>query len=145
MKGEITIRDLEIKDLELGFFEVLSQLTTAPKLSHEQFSQMLDLQRQQDVQKTVVGIKDNKVIATGSIFIEQKFIRSGAPCGHIEDIVVDGSCRGLHLGRDIIHHLVVFAKGKGCYKVILDCADCNVSFYEKCGFVTKEQQMVMYF
>ncbi len=30
----------------------------------------------------------------------------------------------------------------GCYKVILDCAEANVSFYEKCGLTRKEVQMV---
>jgi hypothetical protein len=34
------------------------------------------------------------------------------------------------------------ARGKGCYKVILDCADHNVAFYEKCGLTRKEIQMV---
>jgi glucosamine-phosphate N-acetyltransferase len=32
----------------------------------------------------------------------------------------------------------------GCYKVILDCAEHNVKFYEKCGFLRKELQMAMY-
>ena len=30
----------------------------------------------------------------------------------------------------------------GCYKVILDCAEANVVFYEKCGLTRKEIQMV---
>ena len=34
------------------------------------------------------------------------------------------------------------AREAGCYKVILDCSDSNVKFYEKCGFQKKEVQMV---
>ena len=30
----------------------------------------------------------------------------------------------------------------GCYKVILDCNEDNVTFYEKCGLIKKEIQMV---
>lgn len=30
----------------------------------------------------------------------------------------------------------------GCYKVILDCSEDNVPFYEKCGLTRKEVQMV---
>lgn len=30
----------------------------------------------------------------------------------------------------------------GCYKVILDCSEDNVPFYQKCGLVKKEVQMV---
>ncbi len=33
-------------------------------------------------------------------------------------------------------------KERGCYKVILDCAEHNVAFYEKCGLTKKEVQMV---
>ena len=33
----------------------------------------------------------------------------------------------------------------GCYKVILDCAEANVPFYEKCGLTRKEVQMVRVF
>lgn len=37
------------------------------------------------------------------------------------------------------------AKEIGCYKVILDCSEGNVGFYERCGLVRKEVQMVKYF
>ena len=33
----------------------------------------------------------------------------------------------------------------GCYKLILDCSESNVKFYEKCGFKRKEIQMARYF
>ena len=32
----------------------------------------------------------------------------------------------------------------GCYKVILDCSEENVPFYEKCGLIKKEVQCVRY-
>lgn len=34
------------------------------------------------------------------------------------------------------------SKESGCYKLILDCAEHNVAFYEKCGLTRKEIQMV---
>ncbi|KAL9261554.1 Glucosamine 6-phosphate N-acetyltransferase-like protein [Drosera capensis] len=84
-----------------------------------------------------------KIVATGSVFIEKKFIRSCANVGHIEDVVVDASVRGLHLGKKIIDFLTKHAESEGCYKVILDCKEENIPFYEKCGFKPKEVQMVM--
>lgn len=33
---------------------------------------------------------------------------------------------------------------KGCYKVILDCKESNMGFYEINGFVPKERQMAWY-
>ena len=44
--------------------------------------------------------------------------------------------------RRVVESLVEAAKAQGCYKVILDCAEANVPFYEKCGLVRKEVQMV---
>ena len=42
----------------------------------------------------------------------------------------------------VIEHLLSHSRQQGCYKVILDCAEANVPFYEKCGFRKKEVQMV---
>ena len=73
-------------------------------------------------------------MGTGTLFVEQKFIHSGGLAGHIEDVVVDSTIRGRGLGRIIIEKLKRIAFEAGCYKVILDCVDKNVPFYEKCGF-----------
>ena len=42
----------------------------------------------------------------------------------------------------IIEALKSAAQEAGCYKVILDCAGSNAPFYEKCGLIRKEVQMV---
>ena len=44
----------------------------------------------------------------------------------------------------LIQVLKDVAIARGCYKVILDCAEHNVKFYEKCGFARKELQMAYY-
>ncbi|XP_047308078.1 glucosamine 6-phosphate N-acetyltransferase-like, partial [Impatiens glandulifera] len=87
----------------------------------------------------------NKIIATGSVFIERKFIRNCGKVAHIEDIVVDSAARGMNLGKKIVGFLTDHAQSTGCYKVILDCSLENKTFYEKCGFKQKEIQMVRYF
>lgn len=46
--------------------------------------------------------------------------------------------------NSIIEQLKHLGNSKGCYKIILDCADHNVPFYEKCDFKKKEVQMVRY-
>ena len=45
----------------------------------------------------------------------------------------------------IIDQLKHLGQRSGCYKVILDCAEKNVGFYEKLGFLRKEIQMALYF
>ena len=71
------------------------------------------------------------VVGFGTLLIEAK-IRGGR-LGHIEDIVVSRSMRGNGLGLQIIARLQVMAAELGCYKVILNCDQHNVGFYEKCG------------
>ena len=87
----------------------------------------------------------NKVTACGSIFIEKKFIHNLGSVGHIEDIVVNKNHRKKGLGKMIINKLTEYAKEQKCYKVILDCAEENVKFYEKCGYKNKGISMGKYF
>lgn len=42
----------------------------------------------------------------------------------------------------LIEALVEASRDMGCYKVILDCTEANVAFYEKSGLTRKEIQMV---
>jgi glucosamine-phosphate N-acetyltransferase len=65
-----------------------------------------------------------KIIASGTLLVERKFLHQGGLAGHIEDVVCDEGYRGLSLGKKLIAALVHLARVKGCYKVILDC---NVS------------------
>jgi glucosamine-phosphate N-acetyltransferase len=50
----------------------------------------------------------------------------------------------LKLGYWIIETLKHIGAMAGCYKIILDCSEKNVQFYEKCGFKKKEVEMVWY-
>ena len=45
----------------------------------------------------------------------------------------------------MIEYLVNKSEKLGCYKVILDCDEKNVGFYEKCKFEKKGVQMANYF
>lgn len=44
----------------------------------------------------------------------------------------------------IIEDLRRIGEAAGCYKVILDCSEKNVGFYERCGFKRKEVCMAWY-
>lgn len=65
--------------------------------------------------------------------------------GHIEDIAVASTERGNGLGLVIVKSLAALAQHYGCYKVILDCSEDNVKFYDKCGFTLKGSEMGLYF
>lgn len=64
--------------------------------------------------------------------------------GHIEDIAVSADQQGKKLGLRIIETLKAIGQQVGCYKVILDCSEKNVPFYEKCGFERKGVEMGWY-
>ncbi len=57
---------------------------------------------------------------------------------YIDDICVDESARGQHVGSAIYDHIISFAKQSGCYNVTLNVWSCNpgaMKFYEKLGLV----------
>uniref|UniRef100_A0A2P2IUC8 Glucosamine 6-phosphate N-acetyltransferase n=1 Tax=Rhizophora mucronata TaxID=61149 RepID=A0A2P2IUC8_RHIMU len=142
------VRKLEISDKSKGFIELLQQLTVCDSVSDKEFEERFHEISCYGNDHIVYVIEDDssgKIVATGSVFVEKKFIRNCGKVGHIEDVVVDSSARGLQLGKKIVEFLVGHARSMGCYKVILDCSIENRVFYEKCGFRQKEIQMVRYF
>ncbi|KAF7148681.1 hypothetical protein RHSIM_Rhsim03G0075100 [Rhododendron simsii] len=139
------VRKLEISDKRKGFIELLQQLTVCDSVSDKEFEGRFQELSLYGDDHLVCVIEDNcsgKIVATGSVFIEKKFIRNCGKVGHIEDVVVDSNARGMQLGKKIIAFLSDHAQSMGCYKVILDCSADNKVFYEKCGFKQKEIQMV---
>ena len=81
---------------------------------------------------SIVGIYDNKIVAYGSIVIENKI--RGEVAGHIEDIVVDKEVRGKMVGVSLIKELIAIAKKKGCYRITLFCKEKLEKFYSRNGF-----------
>lgn len=142
------VRKLELSDKSKGFIELLQQLSVCDSISDEQFEERYQELSSHGDDHVICVIEDDrlgKIVATGCVFIEKKFLRDCGKVGHIEDVVVDSSARGLQLGKKIVGFLTEHARSKGCYKVILDCSAENKGFYEKCGYKQKEIQMVKYF
>ena len=55
---------------------------------------------------------------------------------YIDDLCVDESLRGQHVGRTLYEYVLAYAKSIGCYNVTLNVWSCNptaLAFYEKCG------------
>ncbi len=55
---------------------------------------------------------------------------------YIDDLCVDETLRGKHIGKFIYDAVVDFAKKSGCYNLTLNVWSCNpaaMKFYEKCG------------
>lgn len=55
---------------------------------------------------------------------------------YIDDICVDETARGQHVGRMIYEHILAYARKRGCYNVTLNVWTCNpgaMKFYESLG------------
>ena len=91
---------------------------------------------------SVVGIYNNKVVAYGSLVVENKI--RGEVAGHIEDIVVDSDVRGKMIGVALIKELIKIGKIKGCYRITLFCKETLVKFYSRNGFEVNNVVMKKY-
>ena len=80
-----------------------------------------------------VMTRGKEIIGTGKLLIEYKFNRGLTKAGHIEDIVIDPSCRGEGYGREMVKFLLNVAKERGCYKTSLSCNERLLNFYKRCG------------
>ena len=63
---------------------------------------------------------------------------------YIDDLCVDETLRGRHIGRDLYHAALELARELGCYNVTLNVWSCNPSalrFYEACGMLPQKIYM----
>lgn len=134
-------RCLEKTDYDKGYLSLLEQLAPVGDITKQNFENSFDRMNT----NVFVLECDDKIIVSGTLLIEHKFIHGLSHVGHIEDIVVDNNHRGKKLGKKIIEHLVEVAHTSGCYKVILNCSSDVKQFYKKMGFNEKNIEMSKYF
>lgn len=91
---------------------------------------------------SIVGIYNNKIVAYGSLVVENKI--RGEVAGHIEDIVVDSDVRGKMIGVALIKELIKIGEIKGCYRITLFCKETLVKFYSRNGFEVNNVVMKKY-
>ena len=63
---------------------------------------------------------------------------------YIDDLCVDESARGQHVGQQLFAYVKEYAKHRGCYEVTLNVWEGNDkarAFYEKMGMTPKETMM----
>src|ERR1044071_6354798 len=146
METEIFITKLTEFDDYVTYCLLLAQLTKidVTNITKEKFLNHLKLILSNPLHHIWIAKINDKIVGTATILIEPKIIHDLSYVGHIEDVVVDGSYRLKGIGKKLVDHLITVAKNSGCYKIILDCDDKNIEFYQKSGFKQKENQMVIY-
>ena len=82
---------------------------------------------------------DDKVIGYAFCLFQQHIgnnILTDVKTLYIDDLCVDETIRGKHIGKILYEYVLAFAKEQGCYNVTLNVWSLNdgaMRFYEKCG------------
>ena len=141
--SEIQFKDIRKEPYLLEYFLIYAQLTSAPVIPQEQFREIIsNLPENHHI--FVCYLRD-KVVGMCTILIEQKLTNGGKCVAHVEDVVVDNQHRGLGIGKSILRFAVDYARGKNCYKIILNCCEDLREFYQKEGFLKHSEGMSIYF
>lgn len=113
------IRPVRRSDYSRGYLDVLRVLTTVGTITEEQWNKRYDWisSRNDEYYLLVICDGEDRIVGTGSLIVERKFIHELGLVGHIEDIAVDKSQQGKKLGLRIIQALDYVAAQVGCYKV----------------------------
>lgn len=135
----MVIRLMDATDIHRGFIATLRALKPVELTEQQAIEVYRD--RLKCRMRTYVAIMDDRVAGTASLFIEPKYIHSGGVVGHIEDVAVNPDFQKHGIGRALVEYLLDECRQLRCYKVILDCAEGVIPFYEKLGFHRWERAM----
>ena len=138
--SKVSFRKIKKSDLN-DVFVLLNQLKKID-ISHLNLDNSWNKFIQNNSSNSIVGIIDNKIIAYGSIIIENKI--RGEVAGHIEDIVVDTEVRGKMIGVKLINELIEIGKKNNCYRITLFCKENLINFYSRSGFKVNSVSMKRY-
>ena len=138
--SKVSFRKIKKSDLN-DVFVLLNQLKRID-ISDLDLDISWDKFIQNNSSNSIVGIIDNKIIAYGSIIIENKI--RGEVAGHIEDIVVDRDVRGKMIGVKLINELIEIGKKNNCYRITLFCKENLINFYSRSGFEVNSISMKRY-
>jgi glucosamine-phosphate N-acetyltransferase len=136
----LEIRQLYGMDLNNGFLDTLQVIRKSDKTDKVKTFQ----ERLRRLVKTFVAVQTvadkTAVIGTATLLLEHKFYGTVA---HVEDVAVHEDYQSQGVGTVLMTKLEEEARRLGCYKMILDCDESKVSFYEKLGFTAKRQTINM--
>ena len=97
-----------------------------------------------DNQKPVFVADDGEVLGYAFCKIEQHLndnILTDIKTLYIDDLCVDKSSRGKHIGKILFEYVKEYAKSIGCYNLTLNVWNGNsgaIKFYEKCGLTPQK-------
>lgn len=128
------LRNIEYDDFDKGYMDLMYEFTNYNyPIIRDEFINFIDTR---DNYRIVVIYSEieKRIIGAGTIIIVRKIHNN--PIGQIEDVIISEKYRKNGLGKQIIEKLIDIGKNEfKCYKIILNCLEKNIKFYENCGFV----------
>ena len=119
--------------------DLLNQLTDTPKYDKFHFESIIySLKNNHFIYLYLI---ENKVVGMITLIIEKKLIHNGKCVGHIEDLVIHDNYRNKGIARELLNYVINKCNENNCYKIILDCAEDYIKFYEKFNFKKSGFQM----
>ena len=98
-----------------------------------------------DMKPIFVGVDEQEQILGYAFCVFRQYINDNILTDiktlYIDDLCVDETKRGQHIGKTLYEYVLKFAKEQGCYNVTLNVWACNESakrFYESCGLVPQK-------
>ena len=139
-----TIRPLELSDYHKNYLSVLEKLTGVGNISFENFQKTFEKMKFSELHYIFVACTNDtnsKIIGTGTLGIEQKFIRDCALKGRVEDLISLETefTKRSEVDQRIMEAILEKASELGCYKISLESIDNHLGFYEGFGFVVDKE------
>ncbi len=113
----------------------------AKKYTDEELSELL----RDDSRPVFVGVDEADNVMGYAFCIFQQHMNDNILTDiktlYIDDLCVDETIRGQHIGSSLYEYVLEFARKSGCYNVTLNVWSCNESakkFYEACGLVPQK-------
>ena len=135
------IRELNLNDYD-QYLELINQFRKT-YFTKEQFIEIFN--KIKNNSNIWIIEQYDKIISSGTIIYEYKFIHNISKIAHIEDIIVYEKYRGKGYGEILIKHLINESKKNNCYKITLYCDQKLEKFYEKNNFEKRNIEMSIYF
>jgi len=135
----MVIEEMSGMDVTSDFLDTLASL--APTRLTPQSALRVFQERLRAGHRTYVARFDGRVVGSATLLLDRKFIHGGGLVGHLEDVAVHQDWQGRGLGTALVRHATAAAQALGCYKVILNCHEPLVPFYERLQFRSHDSGM----
>ena len=139
----------KIDIINKSYIDLLTQLTNSNYLDNDIFVQQIN-NIYANNSKIFISYLSNPncndfiVVGTVTCFLQPKIIRNARFAAYIEDVVVHKDFRNNGIAGKLLLFAKDFAIKNNCYKILLNCEDSLIPFYNKYGFQEKGRYMTQY-